>query len=106
VEGQAEFGLIVANPPYLSAEETAAAEPEVRDHEPRSALTAAEAGRADLRTIVAGAPPFLAAGGLLALETGIEHHAALSVLCREQGFGRVESQPDLSGRDRYLFAWK
>ena len=56
----------------------AAAAPEVRDFEPHAALTSAGAdGLADLRAIVASAPRYLAPGGLLALETGIAHHAAL-----------------------------
>ncbi len=99
-----QFDLIVANPPYLSAEETAATLPEVHAHEPVQALTAAEGGLADLRVIIAGAPRFLRDGGLLALETGIAHHAELAKLAVAAGFGRTESRPDLTGRDRFFFA--
>ncbi|MBC8040952.1 MAG: peptide chain release factor N(5)-glutamine methyltransferase, partial [Opitutaceae bacterium] len=60
------YDVIVSNPPYLTTEETAAAEPEVRVHEPVSALTAADAGLADLRVIIAGARRYLQPGGLLA----------------------------------------
>lgn len=97
--------LIVANPPYLSAEETASTAPEVRGFEPTGALTAADGGIADLRVIIAGAPKFLNAGGLLALETGIAQHAALQELAADAGFSRVESRPDLTGRDRFVLAW-
>jgi len=100
-----KFGLIVSNPPYLSERETTDAEPEVRDHEPKSALVAADGGIGDLRSIVVAAPRFLTAGGLLALETGITHHAALAELVRGSGFARVESRRDLTGRDRFLLAW-
>ena len=100
------FDLIVANPPYLSAEETAEAAPEVKAHEPAAALTAAEGGLADLRAILAGAPRFLTAGGWLALETGITQHAELARLAAAAGFKRTESLPDLTGRDRFLFAWR
>jgi release factor glutamine methyltransferase len=102
---EARFDLIIANPPYLSAEETAQTAPEVRGHEPAQALTADEAGLADLRKILAGAPRFLAPGGLLALETGIAHHAALAGLATAAGFMRTESLRDLTDRDRYLLAW-
>lgn len=106
VPADARFDLIAANPPYLSAGETAAATPEVRDFEPRAALTSAGAdGSADLRTIIATAPRFLAPGGLLALETGIAQHAALLPLARDAGFSRVESRPDLTGRDRFVLAF-
>jgi release factor glutamine methyltransferase len=99
------FALVIANPPYLSDEETAAAPPEVKDFEPRSALSAGKNGAADLERIIAGAKPFLAPGGLLACETGIAQHAALAALAREQGYARVESLQDLTNRDRYLLAW-
>lgn len=100
------FDLIVANPPYLSAAETAATAPEVHAHEPAQALISADGGCADLRIILAGALPFLAPGGLLALETGIAQHAELTALARANGFARVESRPDLTGRDRFVLAWK
>lgn len=100
------FDLIVANPPYLTAAETDAASLEVREHEPRGALVAADEGLADLRAIVRGAPGFLNQGGLLAMETGIAQHAALLALCAEMGFSRSESQKDLTGRDRFVFAWR
>lgn len=101
----ATFQLVIANPPYLSAEETAAAAPEVRDFEPRTALSAGNNGAADLEQIIRVAKSYLTPGGLLACETGIAQHAALAALAMEQGYARVESLPDLTGRDRYLLAW-
>ena len=98
------YDLIVSNPPYLTVDETAAAEPEVRAHEPVSALTSGDRGLADLRTIIAGAPRFLKAGGLLALETGIAQHAELGRLLTDAGFVTVESRRDLTDRDRFIFA--
>jgi release factor glutamine methyltransferase len=102
----ATFDVIVANPPYLSATETAGAPLEVRSYEPVSALTSAEEGLADLAAIIADAPRFLPAGGLLALETGIAQHPRLLSLAQAAGFSRVESRRDLTGRDRFVFAWK
>lgn len=98
------FDLIVANPPYLSAHETAEAQPEVKTFEPMSALTSDEDGIADLRKVIAGAPQFLRDGGLLALETGIAQHAKLTELARAAGFTQIESKKDLTGRDRFIFA--
>lgn len=98
------FDVIVSNPPYLSAAETAATAREVRDFEPASALTAGDEGLADLRVIVAAAPGFLAEGGLLALETGIEHHEALRAGATAAGFGWVDCRGDLTGRPRFVLA--
>jgi release factor glutamine methyltransferase len=105
VGAESRFDLIVANPPYLSAEETAQAAPEVRDYEPVAALTSADDGIADLREIIAGAPRFLNPGGLLALETGIAQHGRLLEMTKAAGFARIESRQDLTRRDRYVLAW-
>jgi release factor glutamine methyltransferase len=99
-----EFDVVVANPPYLTVEETAQTAPEVREFEPVAALTADDEGVADLARIIAGAPRFLPVGGVLALETGIAQHARLLQLTQAAGFTRAESKPDLTGRDRYVFA--
>lgn len=104
VDGATRFDVVVSNPPYLSAEETNQTTPEVRGFEPLAALTAADAGMADLRTIIAGAPAFLAQGGLLALETGIAQHAELLGAAQAAGFSQALSKPDLTGRDRYVLA--
>lgn len=99
------FDLIVANPPYLSAEEVAAAAPEVREFDPTDALVATEEGLGDLRAILQQAPRHLAVGGWLALETGVDHHAALTALAAAAGYARTESVRDWTGRDRFFFGW-
>ena len=100
------FDLIVANPPYLSERETADTSPEVKGFEPKSALSAGDDGLADLKQIIAGAPVFLSSGALLAVETGIHQHETLRSLCAAQGYVRSESKQDLTGRDRFVFAWR
>ncbi|MGH7995183.1 MAG: peptide chain release factor N(5)-glutamine methyltransferase, partial [Opitutaceae bacterium] len=100
----ATYPWIVANPPYLSEGEAARAMPEVSGHEPAAALVAGEDGLAALREILEGAPPRLAPGGWLALESGPDQHEALRELARRAGCSRVESVRDLAGRDRYFFA--
>ncbi len=106
VPQEMRFDLIVSNPPYLTADEVAEAEPEVRVFEPAAALVASDAGCADLKTIIAQAPAFLEHGALLALETGIAHHAALLAACAAAGFTRCESRQDLTARDRFVLAWR
>ncbi len=100
------YDLIVANPPYLSEAEMAAAEPEVRAHDPMSALVAPEEGLADLRRILAEAPRFLRPGGWVVLETGIDQHAALADISRAAGLVEGQGRPDLSGRPRFWMARK
>ena len=102
----ARFDVIVSNPPYLTDQEVAEAEPEVRLFDPRAALVAAREGRADLEKIIAGAASRLAPGGLLALETGIAQHAELLAAISAAGLRDGESRGDLRGRDRFLLARK
>lgn len=102
---EAQFDLIVANPPYLTSVETAETTPEVRDHEPANALTSGGVeGRDDLEKIISGAAQRMAPGALLALETGIAQHAALREFAAARGFRDIESLQDLTERERYLFA--
>ena len=98
------YDVIVSNPPYLTAAEVAAAAPEVREHEPRAALEASDEGLADLRVILAGAPRHLRPGGLLALETGCDHHVDLTARLQNAGFQQVSARQDLTGRDRFILA--
>jgi release factor glutamine methyltransferase len=97
-----EFDVIVSNPPYLSEEEVADAQPEVRDFEPRGALVAANAGTSALEEIISLSPAALVPGGLRALETGIDQHEYLLGVAERAGFRERKSLKDLSGRDRFL----
>lgn len=100
----AVFDVIVSNPPYLTDAEVAEAEPEVRAHDPRSALVAPDAGLADLKKIIAGAASRLAPGGLLALETGVAQHDALLAEMDKAGLRGAEGRSDLRGRPRFVLA--
>ena len=106
LEPGVRFELIVANPPYLSEQETAVAMPEVRGHEPLVALASGADGLAALTRIITEAPRFLAEAGLLALETGLDQQVVLRERAAAAGFARVESLRDLSDRERYLLAWR
>ena len=103
VEGT--FDLIASNPPYLTECEWDEAQPEVKHFEPKGALTAENEGFLDLETIMHKAYSCLNKPGMLALETGIEHHQRLEQLAREVGYARTLSLKDDSGRNRFFFAW-
>lgn len=103
--GSRRFDWIVSNPPYLTEKEWSDAQPEVRDYEPRAALVAANEGLADLDRILNAAPGYLEDGGMVALETGIEHHDKLEEIAKSVGFGRTQSLKDIQGRARFFLAW-
>jgi release factor glutamine methyltransferase len=98
------YDLIVSNPPYIAEGEMAGLAPEVRDFEPRGALTDEGDGLGAYRVLAAGAPGHLAPGGRLLVEIGPTQGAAVSRLFAEAGLERVAVHPDLDGRDRVVAA--
>lgn len=102
VEGQ--FDLIVSNPPYISADEMRDLSPEVREHEPRMALTDEGDGLNAYRHIAASAPDFLTPGGRILVEIGPVQGAAVSALFDAAGLADIRVIPDLDGRDRVVRA--
>lgn len=96
------FDLIVSNPPYIALSEMFGLEPEVRDHEPRMALTDGSDGLSAYRVITAGAPHHLLEGGRLIVEIGPTQGRAVSDMMRTVGFNNVQITCDLDGRDRVV----
>jgi len=102
LEGQVDF--ILSNPPYIGEGELASLEPEVRDHDPRPALTPGPDALAIHRRLAAEAPPFLRPGGCLVVEMGAGQEAPLRRIYGGAGSGLdiVETIPDLAGIPRVL----
>ncbi|MEM6890743.1 MAG: peptide chain release factor N(5)-glutamine methyltransferase [Pseudomonadota bacterium] len=104
VEGR--FDLIVANPPYLAASEMAEAQPELREYEPRMALTDEGDGLSAYRAIAGDAAAFLTAEGRVLAEIGWQQGAEVTAIFDAYGWADVRILPDLGGRDRVLYASK
>jgi len=97
--------FILANPPYVSHDEPARLMPEVRDHEPRSALVAGPDGLAVHRRLARGAADFLKPGAHLIAEIGLGQDAPLRDLYRDHArLDLVAIEPDLAGIPRVLIA--
>ncbi len=96
---QRRFDLIVANPPYIAADDPHLAQGDVR-FEPHTALVAADDGLADIETIANVAPQRLRAGGWLLLEHGWQQAAAVRALLQRHGFVDVQSWRDYGNNER------
>ena len=96
------FDLIVSNPPYIAAEEMGDLQPEVRDHEPRIALTDEADGLTAYRRIAEGALDHLTPGGRLLVEIGPAQGEAVRRLFLDAGLESPVIHPDLDGRDRVV----
>ena len=100
------FDLIVANPPYIAADEMGHLSKDVYDWEPHLALTPGGDGLDPYRAIARGAGARLMAGGRILLEIGPTQGAAVGALLSAQGFEAIRILPDLDGRDRVVCAEK
>ncbi|MFN4148761.1 MAG: peptide chain release factor N(5)-glutamine methyltransferase [Rhodocyclaceae bacterium] len=104
------FDLIVANPPYIAANDPHLREGDLR-FEPAAALTDHADGLTAIRRIVSEAPRWLAAGGWLFLEHGWDQGHAVRALLVAAGFEAIEQRQDLAGivrvsGGRYCVSWK
>ncbi|WP_422055713.1 peptide chain release factor N(5)-glutamine methyltransferase [Sphingomonas sp.] len=96
-----QFDLVLCNPPYIGAAEELG--PEVREHEPASALFAGAEGLDDYCRIIPDLPRLLAPGGMAVLEIGWTQWEAVSALMRGAGLDPVLHH-DLGGRPRAVAA--
>ena len=95
------YDLIVSNPPYLTEEEVASAEPEVREYDPMEALVSGDGGLADIKKILAQAAGHLSGGGVLALECGLGQAEKAAASFADFGFAGAETFKDASKRVRF-----
>ena len=95
--------LITANLPYVTTGEWRELAPEIRDHEPRSALDGGRDGLALIGCLLAMAGPYLRPAGAILLEIGAGQGVAATTLARECfPLARVQLVQDYAGLDRLV----
>lgn len=102
----ARFDLIVSNPPYVSAEEYAKLDRNVRDYEPKKALDGGADGLDIYRRIAARVTEFLADDGALLLEIGYSQADAVRKLLETAGLKTIQIFKDHAKLDRVVMARK
>lgn len=98
------FDVILSNPPYVTVDDLAKLEPEVRIFEPRLALAGGKDGLDAYRDLIKGMCGLLATGGVVFLEIGLGQTAAVSGILCENGLQVIEIKEDLSGIPRVIEA--
>jgi release factor glutamine methyltransferase len=98
--------IIVSNPPYIAEEELKSLEPEVKDHEPSSALTDGGDGFLFFKTIARKGKDLLSDKGLVYLELGAGQSERVKSIFEENGYQNVEIIKDYAGIERILKAVK
>jgi release factor glutamine methyltransferase len=95
------FDLVISNPPYVRDGEYAGLPPEVRDHEPATALVAGDDGLDIIKPLIAGAPGHLKPGGWLILEFGVDHAISVKQLSAAAGkYADPVIVSDYNGQER------
>ncbi len=94
------FDVIVSNPPYVPVDDMESLQAEVRDFEPRTALTDGGDGLSIIRRIIAGSPKHLVAGGALLIEIGFDQASAVREMFEPELWRSVDFLPDLQGIPR------
>ncbi len=98
-----KFDLIVANLPYIAAQDRDTLSREVL-YDPEVALFAGARGDELVHELIEQAPARLRPGGLLALEIGLGQSQGLLSALAEKKYRDIDSKNDYSGVIRFLFA--
>lgn len=95
------FDVIVSNPPYIPSSDIFGLAPEIRDHEPITALDGGHDGLECIREIVTCAGDYLVPGGQLVLEMGFDQKTGVSALAKTcPQFDQIHIIQDLAGQNR------
>jgi release factor glutamine methyltransferase len=101
------FDLIVSNPPYIRSADIAGLGPEVRDHDPLSALDGGVDGLDAYRGLVPQAAGLLAPGGALVVEGGKGQSGPIEALMTAAGLSvQGTAKTDLAGIFRAIAGLK
>lgn len=100
------YDLIVSNPPYISVEEYEELMPEVKEYEPKMALTDGGDGYYFYRKISEESIDYLKNGGYLAFEVGYNQGENVAKLMEKNGFQIVGRVADYGGIERVIIGRK
>jgi release factor glutamine methyltransferase len=96
----ARFDAVVSNPPYVAERDLPELQREVREHEPRVALTPGGDGLSVVRRLVVEAPRLLRPGGHLLFEIGYDQHGRVRELVDPRVWTLLDIRRDLQGIPR------
>lgn len=105
LERDRRFDFILSNPPYIASAEVPGLQKEIRDHEPRVALSPGDDPMSVHRRLVEGAARYLRPGGYLLAELAWCQEEPLRVLYADRrDLELTEVKTDLAGMPRVAVA--
>jgi release factor glutamine methyltransferase len=93
------FDVIVANPPYIAANDPHLFRGDLR-FEPHLALVSGEDGLTAIKHIIQHSLARLRTGGLLLIEHGFDQKSAVGSMLNDYGYKQVQCWQDWQGNDR------
>jgi release factor glutamine methyltransferase len=100
------WDVIVSNPPYVGEIELPGLAPEVRDHDPRTALIGGREGWEFPARLIEAAYSHLNADGLMIVEIGAGQYPILKAKTVSQPWKSCLASQDYQGIDRFLLLQK
>lgn len=98
------FEMIVSNPPYVPVKDLGGLQAEVRDFEPKVALTDGSDGLSIIRTLILESPEYLRKEGYLLIEIGFGQSENVAEMFDPGLWRPAEFLPDLQGIPRLVRA--
>ncbi|MBK9099710.1 MAG: peptide chain release factor N(5)-glutamine methyltransferase [bacterium] len=97
-----EFDLVVSNPPYVSLESFSSLQKEIKDYEPKTAVTDGSDGLSFYRVIVQKASPKIKEGGKLFFEMAQGQYDDVKDLMIKNNFSHIEVVKDYQNIERII----
>jgi len=104
--GNTQFDLIVSNPPYVPDADWPTLQREVREHEPRTALTSGQDGLDLIRRLLKDAGAFLRPAGYFIFEIGYDQASLVQQLVDQSIWSFLGIREDLQGIPRTVMLQK
>jgi release factor glutamine methyltransferase len=98
----AQFDLVISNPPYIAEDDSHLQEGDVR-FEPQTALVAAQQGLRDIQIIADTTRGRLKSKGHLLIEHGYDQQHQVQTIFKNLRYDKVRTYQDLSGQPRVTY---
>ncbi len=98
------YDLLICNPPYISHEEYAGLDKQVKEFEPAHALLAEKGGYEFYERLAKESALYVNPGGALVVEIGSTQKDGVTDLLAAAGFTNIQCGEDLAGKPRVISA--
>jgi release factor glutamine methyltransferase len=101
-EVTSRFDVIVSNPPYIAHHIITTLAPEVKNHDPLTALDGGFDGLEFYRVLASHSHHYLKENGVVCVEIGYDQAIAVHRIFENKGYTLIELRKDLGGHDRAM----